>query len=403
MDRDVMAGIPADRGGFPVPVLALSMCAFCIGTAEYIVMGLLPDIAHDLGVSIPSAGQLITGYALGVVLGAPILAVITARMERKRVLLAMVAVFIIGNFLSAIAPTYSFLMASRVLAAFAHGTLFGVGSVLAADMVASDKRASAIALMFTGLTLATILGVPLGTFVGQNLGWRASFWAITALGLLALVPLSLLVPRVPAKATQGFRNEIQVLKQPDVLVALLVTILASASNFTFFTYIVPILRDISGFSPHAVTLILLLAGLGFTVGMTAGGKLADRGIVQALCIILCALILLLIVMAFVLHSQVTILVMIFFWAATAFASGPALQTGVIDRAAMAPNLASTLNIGAFNLGNAGGAILGALVIGHGMGLGGVPLAAAGAAVLALAVVGLLALMPASEQAGSRET
>ena len=206
------------------------MCAFCIGTAEFVVMGLLPDIARDLSVSIPLAGQLVTAYALGVVLGAPILAALTARQPRKRVLLMMVGVFIVGNFLSAISPNYALLMIARILAAFAHGTLFGVGAVVAAGMVPANKQASAIGLMFLGLTLANILGVPLGTLVGQNFGWRATFGVITALGIVALIPVYFLVPEIATKPSQGMRHELSVLRQFDVLLAIATTILSSAAR-----------------------------------------------------------------------------------------------------------------------------------------------------------------------------
>ena len=207
-------------GGVPIPVLALTMCAFCIGTAEFVVMGLLPDIAHDLSVSIPLAGQLVTAYALGVVLGAPILAALTATLPRKRVLVMMVGVFIIGNFISAISPNYTLLIIARVLAAFAHGTLFGVGAVVAAGMVPANRQASAIGLMFLGLTLANILGVPLGTLVGQTFGWRATFGVITVLGLIALIPVVLLIPNVATKASGGMRRELSVLRDADVLLAI---------------------------------------------------------------------------------------------------------------------------------------------------------------------------------------
>ena len=213
MDRSATDQPPVPMwGDLPIPVLALTMCAFCIGTAEFVVMGLLPDIARDLAVSIPLAGQLVTAYALGVVVGAPILAALTARQPRKRVLLMMVGIFIVGNFLSAIAPNYLLLVAARVLAAFAHGTLFGVGAVVAADMVPANRQARAIGLMFLGLTLANILGVPLGTLVGQSFGWRATFGLITVLGVVALVPVYLLVPEIrDASRRAGMRGELSVL------------------------------------------------------------------------------------------------------------------------------------------------------------------------------------------------
>lgn len=370
--------------GFPVPVLALTMCAFCIGTAEFVVMGLLPDIARDLSVSIPMAGQLVTGYALGVVIGAPILAVATGRLPRKLVLLLMVGVFIAGNFLSAVAPNYGFLMVARIFAAFAHGTLFGVGAIVAADMVPANRQASAIALMFTGLTLANILGVPFGTLVGQHYGWRATFWLITLLGVLALIPLGALVPNVRARPSAGLAHEFSVLRRSDVLLAIATTILGSASTFTLFTYIVPLLQDVTGFVPSEITAILLMIGVALTVGITLGGKFSDRGAMRAMITMLVALAVFLVVVPLVSHSRIATLVVVFLWATAAFGLVPGFQSRVVDKARDAPNLASTLNIGAFNLGNAGGAFLGGLVIDRGLGLTAVPLAGALVALVALA-------------------
>jgi DHA1 family inner membrane transport protein len=268
--------------------------------------------------------------------------------------------------------------------------MFGVGAVVAADLVAPNRRASAIALMFTGLTLANILGVPLGTLIGQDHGWRAAFWAITGLGALAFVPVAWLVPNVAQRASAGLRRELSVLGRPEVLLALATTILSSASVFVLFTYVVPILQDVSGFTPKEVTLILFLVGLGFTLGITLGGKLADRGLLKALIGILTTLTLLLLVFPLLLHSRIATLALVFAWAAAAFATVPALQARVVDKAAEAPNLASTLNIGAFNLGNATGAFLGGLVLDQGFGLPSVPLAAA-----AVALAGLVAAVLAA--------
>jgi DHA1 family inner membrane transport protein len=360
------------------------MCAFCIGTAEFVVMGLLPDIARDLSVSIPLAGQLVTAYALGVVLGAPILAALTAKQPRKRVLLMMVGVFIVGNFISAISPNYGLLIIARVLAAFAHGTLFGVGAVVAAGMVPANKQASAIGLMFLGLTLANILGVPLGTLVGQALGWRATFWVITALGLIALIPVIFLVPNIATRASGGMRHELSVLRQGDVLLAIATTVLASASVFTLFTYIVPLLQEFTGFTPANITLILFMIGIGLTVGITLGGKFSDRGAMRAMITMLAVLAVSLAVLPLVIHSKVATLIVIFIWAMAAFGLVPGLQSRVVDKARHAPNLASTLNIAGFNLGNAGGAFLGGVVIDQGLGLTAVPFAGAVVAGLAIA-------------------
>ena len=378
-------------GGLPIPVLALTMCAFCIGTAEFVVMGLLPDIARDLSVSIPLAGQLVTAYALGVVLGAPILAALTAKLPRKRVLLMMVGVFIVGNFLSAISPNYAFLIVARVLAAFAHGTLFGVGAVVAAGMVPANRQASAIGLMFLGLTLANILGVPLGTLVGQSLGWRATFGVITALGLVALIPVFLLIPNVATRASAGMRHELSVLHEGDVLLAIGTTVLSSASVFTLFTYVVPLLQEVTGFTAANVTLILFMIGIGLTVGITLGGKFSDRGAMRAMITMLAALAISLATIPLVIHSKSATLVVIFIWAMAAFGVVPGLQSRVVDKAKHAPNLASTLNIAAFNLGGASGAFLGGLVIDRGWGLPAVPLAGAIVAAVGVAAAILGAL------------
>ena len=371
-------------GGIPIPVLALTMCAFCIGTAEFVVMGLLPDIARDLAVSIPLAGQVVTAYALGVVIGAPLLAIATGKMERKRVILLTVGIFVVGNLLSAIAPNYVFLLIARILAAFAHGAMFGVGAVVATSLVPPNKRASAIGLMFLGLTLANILGVPLGTLIGQEYGWRATFWVITLLGLIALIPVAVLVPHVPNRASAGLLHEVSVMRRPQVLLAIATTILSSASVFTLFTYIVPILQDVTGFTPSNVTLILFMIGIGLTFGITLGGKFSDRGLMRSLIVMTLACAVLLAFLPLVLHIKIATLVVIFLWAMTAFGTVPGLQTRVVDKATEAPNLASTINIGAFNLGNAGGAFLGGLVIGHGFSLAAVPVAAAIVALLTLA-------------------
>lgn len=368
--------------GLPVPVLALTMCAFCIGTAEFVVMGLLPDIARDLGVSIPLAGQVVTAYALGVTIGAPILAIATSRMPRKRVLLLSVLIFILGNALSALAPGYAFLLTARVIAAFAHGTMFGVGAVVAASVVPPNRRASAIGLMFTGLTLANILGVPFGTFVGQGLGWRTTFWFITGLGIVALLPVARFVPFVPADPTAHLAREFSALARGRVLLAISTTVFASASVFAFFTYIVPILQDVTGFTPREITPILLMIGVGLTIGITLGGRFSDRGVMRSMIAALAALTVVLLLMPPILPYRLATLAMVFLWSGVAFGGVPAFQTRVVDQATEAPNLASTINIGAFNLGNAGGAFLGGVVIDRGFGLPALPVAAALVAALA---------------------
>jgi DHA1 family inner membrane transport protein len=303
----------------------------------------------------------------------------------------MVGVFIVGNLLSAVSPSYGLLIASRVLAAFAHGTLFGVGAVVAAGMVPANRQASAIGLMFLGLTLANILGVPLGTLVGQEFGWRVTFGVITALGLIALIPVFILVPEIATKPSGGMRHELSVLRKPDVVLAIATTVLASASIFTLFTYVVPLLQDVTGFTPSDVTLILFMIGIGLTAGITLGGKFSDRGPMRAMLTMLAALAISLLALPLVIHSKVATLMVVFVWAMAAFGLVPGLQSRVVDKARHAPNLASTLNIAAFNLGNAGGAFLGGVTIDQGFGLTAVPLAAATVAFLGFAAASAGAL------------
>jgi len=323
----------------PLPLLALAIAAFGIGTTEFVIMGLLPDVARDLSVSIPAAGMLVSAYALGVTIGAPIVAIAVANMPRKKALMSLIGVFIVGNMLCAVAPGYAVLMAARIVTAFCHGAFFGIGSVVAAGLVAPNRRAQAIALMFTGLTLANVLGVPLGTALGQAVGWRATFWAVTGIGIIAAAALAVCLPARIEMQKASLVREFSVLKNPQVLMVLGISVLASASLFSTFTYITPILEDVTGFTPHAVTMVLLLFGLGLTVGSTLGGKLADWRLMPSL-------------IAFLLAIAVIL---------TIFA-GTML---IVDRASHAPNLASTLNQGAFNLGNATGAWLGGMAIGAG--------------------------------------
>jgi DHA1 family inner membrane transport protein len=356
----------------PLPLLALAVAAFGIGTTEFVIMGLLPDVARDLSVSIPAAGMLVSAYALGVTIGAPIVAIAVANMPRKKALMSLIGVFIVGNLLCAVAPGYGVLMAARIVTAFCHGAFFGIGSVVAAGLVAPNRRAQAIALMFTGLTLANVLGVPLGTALGQAVGWRATFWAVTGIGVLAAAALAVCLPAKIEMQKASLVHEFSVLKNPQVLMVMGISVLASASLFSVFTYITPILENVTGFTPHAVTTVLLLFGLGLTVGSTLGGKLADWRLMPSLLAFLVALGVVLTVFAGTMHAAIPAMITIFVWGVLAFAIVPPLQILIVDRASAAPNLASTLNQGAFNLGNATGAWLGGMAIGAGVPLTSLP-------------------------------
>jgi DHA1 family inner membrane transport protein len=356
----------------PLHLLALAAAAFGIGTSEFVIMGLLPNVAQDLHVSIDIAGLLITGYALGVVVGAPIMAIATARMPRKATLIGLASTFVVGNLLCALSPSYGLLMGARIVTAFCHGAFFGIGAVVAADLVPRHQRSSAIALMFTGLTLANVLGVPLGTALGQVAGWRATFWAVTGIGTLAVAALvAWLPPRIPMQAGNILR-EFRVLGDPRVLWPLLGSVLSSAALFCVFTYIAPLLRDVTGISDRAVTGMLLVFGVALTAGSTLGGKLGDRSLEASLRWLLLALVAVFVAMTQAVHGWIPMLLTIFVWGTLAFALVPLLQTLIVDQAAEAPNLASTLNQGAFNLGNAGGAWLGSMALRHGQPLTALP-------------------------------
>lgn len=375
----------AAAGSSRLALLALSVAAFAIGTTEFVIMGLLPEVATDLHVSIPSAGLLVSGYALGVAAGAPLLAALTARMERRNALLLLLGLFILGNALCAVAPNYGVLMVARVVAAFCHGSFFGIGAVVASHVVPRGQAARAIALMFTGLTLANVLGVPFGTFLGQWAGWRSTFMAVTGLGLIAAIAVWRLVPALPDLPSPNMKRELGVLRQPQVLLALLMTVLGFGGVFTVFTYIAPILQQVAHVSVGATGWVLILFGVGTTIGNMLGGRLADWRLMPSLVGVLIALSLIMLAFAWTMHNTVAAIVTVFVWGIAAFATVPPLQMRVVQQASDGPHLASTLNIAAFNLGNAIGAFIGGSMIGMGLGLPSVSVAGAVVALLGLLV------------------
>lgn len=363
-----MASTTGTKHRMPLALYALTVTAFGIGTTEFVIMGLLPEVAHDLSVSIPAAGLLVTGYALGVVVGAPTLTALTAGMERKRLLLMLVSIFILGNVLCAVAWSYSVLMTARVITAFAHGAFFGVGSVVATRLVPRDKQAAAIAIMFTGSTLANILGVPAGTLLGQNFGWRSTFWVVAVLGAIAALGTLVLVPKVENHTPSSFMVEVKALGRRQVQLALLMTVLGYGGVFTAFTYIAPLLTDVTGYSAGSVGLLLVLFGVGLFLGNIIAGKAADRVLMPTLYTVLGLLALVLASLTIASHNKIAMAAVMFLLGAAAFGTVPPLQTRVLNEAGDAPAVASASNIAAFNLGNAGGAFLGGRVIAAGIGL-----------------------------------
>ncbi|WP_163265252.1 MFS transporter [Chelativorans alearense] len=371
----------------PLALYALTAGAFGIGVTEFVIMGLLLEVSADLGVSISAAGLLITGYALGVVAGAPLLGALTGRWPRKTLLMALMVVFTLGNLACALAPDYWTLMAARVLTAFAHASFFGIGSVVATGLVAPRRKASAIAIMFTGLTVANILGVPFGTWLGQAFGWRATFWAVTLIGLAAIAVIALLVPREEkAEASDSAGNGLAVLARPQVWLGLLTTVLSWVGVFAAFTYIAPILTQVTGFPETAVSPILLVFGVGLIAGNLLGGRLADLRLVPAVLGTLLALAAALFLLGFAVNDRLLAVLAIGLFGAAAFSTVPPLQMWVLEKAEGAgQGLASSFNIAAFNLGNATGAWLGGLVIDHGPGLAALPLVAGLVPIAALGV------------------
>ena len=390
---------PAGRG-FPLPLLALAMAAFAIGTTEFVIVGLLPAVARDTGVGVPEAGLLVTGYALGVALGAPPLAALTARAAPYRALACLLLLFIAGNALCALAPGYGWLMAGRIVASLTHGAFFGLGATVAAALVEPQRRSAAIALMFSGLTLANVLGVPAGAWIGEHAGWRATFWAVTALGVLALAAVLALVPRSLALASGSHADAgWRILRRPQLWAALALTALGFGGIFTTLTYLSPLLQA-AGFGSAQVNGLLLLFGVGLTLGNLLGGWAADRWPGRSMAVILIALAAVEAALHAGLASRAAVVACVALWGMAAFATAPGLQSRVLQVAADAPALASTLNIAAFNLGNAAAAALGARALQAGLPLSGLPLLSAALAAAALA---LLLTCPAPGSAGSRAT
>ncbi|MDP4533626.1 Uncharacterized MFS-type transporter YtbD [Marinobacter salarius] len=352
----------------PVALFALTLSAFAIGTTEFVIVGLVPIIAQDLGVTLPSAGLLVSLYALGVAIGAPVLTALTGRWNRKLVLLSLMGLFIIGNILAWMAPNYSSLITARILTGLAHGVFFSIGSTIATSLVPKEKEASAIAIMFTGLTVALVTGVPLGTFIGQTFGWRATFLTVAVLGAIALIGSAFLVPRnLKQSKPATLRQQLEVITHPRLLLVYAMTAVGYGGTFTAFTYLTPILEDVTGFASGMVSLLLLVYGVSVAAGNIWGGKLADRfGPTSALYIVFGGLAAILFVLTFSAYNPVAAVITLLVWGAFAFGNVPGLQVYVVQLAERytphSVDVASGLNIAAFNIGIAVGAWLGGHVV-----------------------------------------
>ena len=369
-----------------LPLLALAVGAFAIGTTEFSPMGFLPEIARDLDISIPRAGMLISAYALGVMIGAPLMTLWLSRYSKRKALILLMAIFTIGNLLAMLAPNYLGLMGARLITSLNHGAFFGIGSVVAASVVPKDKQASAVAMMFMGLTIANIGGVPLATWVGQHIGWRMAFCGISLLGLLTMFSLWKALPEGQSSQKPDVRRELKVLTRLPVVLALLTTVMSAGAMFALYTYIAPSLQSFTQASPTLITLMLVLIGVGFSIGNHLGGKFADLSLDKTLIGFLLLLMLMMLLFPILATTAIGAALALIIWGAAAFAVVPPLQMRVMSVAHEAPGLASSVNIGAFNLGNAVGAIAGAAVLNLGLSYSAVSFAGAGLSALALLLV-----------------
>lgn len=377
----------SSRPTLPIAIVALALGAFGIGLTEFVILGLLPDVAADLAVDEPTAGWLVSGYALAVAFGGVVLTASVTRLRRKRVLLGLIGLFIAGNLICALAPDYGTALAGRVVAALCHGAFFGIGAVVAADLVEPARRATAIATMFTGLTVANVLGVPLGTLLGQQLGWRATFWAITAIGVVALAAIALLVPGAGDRpAGAGVRAELGAFRSGQVWASMAITVFGFGGLFGAFTYMAFTLTDVSGFPSGAVPWLLVLFGVGMFAGNLLGGRAADRSIHRTLAGGLAALAAALALFGAAAGSRPAAVAAMLGLGALGFLPAAAYQMRIMQRAGRAPTLASGANIAAFNVGNALGAWLGGLTIDADLGYTGPIFAGAAMTVVALGIV-----------------
>ena len=368
-----------------LPLIALFLAAFAFGTAEFVIAGVLPDVARGLGVSIPIAGYLVSGYAIGIAIGGPLLAVATKKLSRKTLILLLGGVFTFGQALCAIAPTFELLMAARVLVSVVHGTYFGIAAIVAVNLVPADKRGFAVALILSGLTVSNILGVPGGTAIGNALGWRATFWAVGVLGLAATLAVALFLPAATGQSstTGSFLREFKVLARQQIVTSLAIAILVMIGQYSLFTYIAPLLLEVSRLDVNVVPWVLLLYGVGATIGVFVGGRLADWKLMPSLIVILACQALAFVAIYLAAPYPVIMAVVVVIWGGVNFAFGSPLQSRILAWAGDAPNLASALIPTGFNIGIAIGAVFGASLLDSGFGYRNLPLIGTAALVIAV--------------------
>lgn len=371
---------------YPIAIWMLAIGAFAIGMTEFVIMGLLPNIARDFHVTVSQAGQLITGYALGVAIGGPILVMITIKLNRKYLLMLLMAIFIIGNLASSFSTSYGFMMTARIITSLAHGSFFGIGSILAASMVQPQYRASAMALMFMGLSLSNILGVPFGTLIGQQFRWAMTFVIIAIIGILALIGIMIFVPNQKERQASSVLDELKILKEKRLWLTLAVTLFGFSSVFAYFTYISSVLIDVTHIKENLISFMLIIFGVGVTLGNLIGGKLADWNLNKSLQLIFTVFILYFGVLYFMQFNGLVMVLGVFLFGVIGFSMSPSLQYKSTLISQDAPTLASTLNQSAFNLGNALGAFVGGLVITH------LPVASLSLIAPLLTLIGLMFLL-----------
>jgi len=367
----------AKQRSLPAALWALTISAFGIGTTEFVIVGLLPIVANDLGTSIASAGLLVSLYAIGVALGAPVLTALSSKIARKKLLIGIMLLFIAGNGLASLAPSFELLVLARVLTGLAHGVYFSIGSTIAASLVPQDKRATAIAIMFAGLTLAIVSGVPLGTYVGQNFGWRATFIGVAILGVIGATASSILIPsRIKRGTALKLKDQVKVIAQPSILIVLAITALGYGGTFVTFTYLATLLEHVSGFSSDMTSLLLLVYGIAIALGNIIGGKVSNQKPGRALMYMFVLQAIVLFALYFTAISQLWVVVTMFFMGVLAFANVPALQLYVVKLAEKylpgTEDVASALNIAAFNVGIAIGAYIGGMIVESRLGIAATP-------------------------------